>query len=160
MSKIIEQSVGNNALACSLTQEQWREELLNRFFSSINAAVESLSTQEPPGDRGSTLNTGPLHDMLESFSWSFRPERFTFPLRISLLGGTKPNASAIGNTFGAVPIVVDNDGEETYVSEVEAFLHIGNTRDLSASIRPAIAQLHSYVECDSDQGELYGCFDY
>ena len=46
---------------------------------------------------------------------------------------------------------------------VEAFLHIGNTGDLSTSIRyvnTAIAQLYSYAEWDSDQGELYGCFDY
>jgi hypothetical protein len=44
---IIEQAVWSSDYACSLTQEQWCEELQNRFFSSINAAVESLSTQEP-----------------------------------------------------------------------------------------------------------------
>jgi hypothetical protein len=161
---IIEQAVWSSDYACSLTQEQWCEELQNRFFSSINAAVESLSTQEPVRGIVDQLSMqAPLMTCWKVFPGHFDQERFTFPLRVSLLGGTKPNASAIGNTLGAVPIVVDNDGEETYVFEVEAFLHIGNTGDLSTSIRyvnTAIAQLHSYAEWDSDQGELYGCFDY
>ena len=101
------------------------------LFNSINAAVESLSTQEPVReDRGSTLNAAPFMTCWKVFPGHFDQERFTFPLRVTLLGGTKPNASAIGNTLGAVPIVVDNDGEETYVFEVEAFLHIGNTYSL------------------------------
>jgi hypothetical protein len=161
---IIEQAVWSSDYACSLTQEQWCEELQNRFFSSINAAVESLSTQEPVRGIVDQLSMqAPLMTCWKVFPGHFDQERFTFPLRVSLLGGTKPNASAIGNTLGAVPIVVDNDGEETYVFEVEAFLHIGNTGDLSTSIRyvnTAIAQLHSYAEWDSDRGELYGCFDY
>jgi hypothetical protein len=161
---IIEQAVWSSDYACSLTQEQWCEELQNRFFSSINAAVESLSTQEPVRGIVDQLSMqAPLMTCWKVFPGHFDQERFTFPLRVSLLGGTKPNASAIGNTLGAVPIVVDNDGEETYVFEVEAFLHIGNTGDLSTSVRyvnTAIAQLHSYAEWDSDQGELYGCFDY
>ena len=161
---IIELSVWSNDYARSLTQEQWCEELQNRFSSSINAAVESLSTQEPVRGIVDQLSMQPpLMTCWKVFPGHFDQERFTFPLRVSLLGGTKPNASAIGNTLGAVPIVVDNDGEETYVFEVEAFLHIGNTGDLSTSIRyvnTAIAQLHSYAEWDSDQGELYGCSDY
>jgi hypothetical protein len=93
----------------------------------------------------------------------FDQERFTFPLRVSLLGGTKPDVSTIGNTLGAVPIIVDNDGEETYIFEVETFLYIGDTGDLSTSIRyvnTAADQLFSGAEWESDQGELCGCFDY
>jgi hypothetical protein len=161
---IIEQAVWSSDYACSLTQEQGCEELQNRLFDSINKAVESLSTQEPVRGIVDQLSMqAPLMTCWKVFPGHFDQERFTFPLRVSLLGGTKPNASAIGNTLGAVPIVVDNDGEETYVFEVEAFLHIGDTGDLSTSIRyvnTAIAQLHSYAEWDSDQGELYGCFDY
>ena len=44
---IIEQAVWSSDYACSLSQEQWCEELQNRLFDSINKTVELLSTQEP-----------------------------------------------------------------------------------------------------------------
>jgi hypothetical protein len=103
---ILEQAVWSSDYACSLSQEQWCEELQNRFSSSINAAVESLSTQEPVRGIVDQLSMQPrFMTCWKVFPGHFDQERFTFPLRVSLLGGIKPNVSAIGNTLGAVPIM-------------------------------------------------------
>lgn len=161
---IEQRPVWSSDYARSLTQDQWYQELRERFFDFINAAIESLPSREPVRGIVEQLSMqAPFMTCWKVFPGFPDQERFTFPLRVSLLGGTKPNASAIGNTLGAVPINVDNDGEENYVFEVEAFLYIGHTGDLSTSVlcvNTATDQLHSYAEWESDQGELYGCFDY
>jgi hypothetical protein len=101
---IIEQAVWSSDYACSLSQEQWCEELQNRLFDSINKTLESLSTQEPVrGILDQLSMQPPFMTCWKVFPGHFDQERFTFPLRVSLLGGTKPNASAIGNTLGAYP---------------------------------------------------------